>query len=271
MDEWPRVTDLPRPSSDTRRPESRLDAERPQYVRIGDLLRDRIRAGKYPVGALLPTEGELCEEFSISRHTVRDALRRLIEAGLIQRRQGSGSRVLATEPHQNYVHAMRSLDQLFQYASDTRFIIGSMKMAQPGRSFFPGMDEFSGQDWLIISGLRLEADADLPICQSTVLVNGRFAEIADTLATYRGAIYQLIEERFGIEVSVVVQDITVTQMPADAASALGEKPRTTAVRVARRYLDAAGTTLLASVNFHPADRFSYSMQLKRDDRRGVSV
>ena len=59
--------------------------ERPQYVRISALLRDRIVSGAYGVGALLPTEGDLCKEFKISRHTVRDALRLLTDRGLISR------------------------------------------------------------------------------------------------------------------------------------------------------------------------------------------
>ncbi len=83
-------------------------------MRIDDLLRDRISIGQYSVDSLRPAEGEFCEEFTISRHTVREALRRLSDPGLIQRRQGSGSRVLMAEPHKNFVQSIRSLDLLFQ-------------------------------------------------------------------------------------------------------------------------------------------------------------
>ncbi len=256
--------------------------DRPQYIRIGDVLRERIRTGHYPVDALMPTEGELCGEFSSSRHTVREALRRLTDAGLIARRQGSGSRVLASEPHQNYVHAMRSLDQLFQYASDTRFVIDEIGIAVPepglltdgaGGALPDGGDGSSPapepvqRPWLIVSGLRMERDEDIPICHSVVLLNDRFAEVADDLRHHKGALYRLIEERFGVEVARVVQDITVAPMPPDAARALGAKPKVLAARVARRYLDAGGTVLIASVNHHPAERFSYSMELKRDATR----
>jgi GntR family transcriptional regulator len=237
--------------------------ERPQYVQIGDRLRDRIAQGDYAVGTLLPTESELCEEFSISRHTIREALRRLTDTGLIQRRQGSGSRVLAAVQNQNYVHSMRSLDQLFQYATDTRFVIQGMTVSVPDPNMFP-MIGVDGGEWLIVRGLRLERDEDIPICSSTVLVNIAYAAISDDLATGVGAIYRQIEDRFGIEVSEVVQDIRVTAMPASAAKALGKTKADVGVQVGRRYLGADGTLILVSINHHPTDSFAYTMRLRRE-------
>jgi DNA-binding GntR family transcriptional regulator len=249
--------------------------ERPHYIRIGDLLRDRIRDNTYPVGSLMPTEGELCAEFTISRYTVREALRRLIDAGLIERKQGSGSRVVAQQQHQNYVHQMRSLNQLFQYATDTRFIIGSMQHATPTRGEFPEIDGIDkgtpAAPWLIINGLRLESEQDVPICYSTILVNNAFEAISVELKKSSGAIYRKIEERFGVEVSEVIQDMTVVPLPTDAAKSLEKKPKTIAARISRRYLDRDGMIILASINYHPAERFYYSMQLKREGRRGNGV
>lgn len=242
--------------------------DRPHYIRIGDILNARIKAGAYAVGTLLPTEGELCEEFSISRHTVREALRRLTDTGLIERRQGSGSRVLAREPHQNYVHSMRSLNQLFQYASDTRFIISSIRQEQPDRDQFPDLDSDIARPWTILRGLRMERDEDIAICDSIVLIHADYADIAGDLGQHVTAIYKQIEDRFDVKVAEVVQDIDVVPIPAAAARVLGEKPGGLGVRVRRRYLDAAGAAMLASVNFHPVARFSYSMHLRRDGRGG---
>ena len=234
-----------------------------QYMRIGNKLRDRICSGHYLVGSTLPTECELCKEFTTSRHTVREALRVLTDAGLIERRQGSGSRVLSAAPSQRYIHDMRSLDQLFQYASDTRFVINKIKFAIPEN---PILTEVGGDivEWLTVEGLRLERDADIPICFSTVLVNKNYASIAADLQTGSGAVYSQIEDKFGIKVSQVVQDITITKMPQRAAVLLDETASDVAVQVRRRYLGADGTIVLASVNLHPADRFSYTMQLRRE-------
>jgi GntR family transcriptional regulator len=245
------------------------DDDRPRYVVVGDLLRARVENGLYPLGTLLPTESELCAEFGISRHTVREALRRVADDGLIQRRQGSGSLVVATRAHQSYVHSMRSLNELFQYAADTRFRVRSVRMAVPGMDHFADLGDSADHEWLCAEGLRLEQDGNVAICFSLVFINRDFAAIADDLPGLSGAIYRHVEERFGIEVALVDQDITIGTIPAQAAQALGQKPKSWAVRVVRRYLDAEGRLLLASVNTHPADRFSYSMRLRREGPKGT--
>src|SRR5690242_19733458 len=53
--------------------------------------------GTLPPGALLPPERELAERHDVNRTTLRQALGRLERSGLIETRQGSGSRVRALE------------------------------------------------------------------------------------------------------------------------------------------------------------------------------
>lgn len=242
--------------------------DRPRYAIIADELRGQIEAGAFPLGNFLPTESELCEIFGASRHTVREALRRLTEAGMIQRRQGSGSQVTAVRAHAAYVHSMRSLNELFQYAADTRFRIGSVRVAVPGPLHRADLGDAAGEDWLMAEGLRLERDEEVPICFSHLFINRAFAAIADDLPGLSGAIYRHIEQRFGVEVALVEQEIRVTPVPRAGAAALGVKPNALAVRVLRRYLGPDEGVMLVSVNHHPADRFYYSMRLRRGTGMG---
>jgi len=94
-----------------------------------------------------------------------------------------------------------------------------------------------------------------------------FAGIGAELRSRKGAIYLLIETRFGVNIADVEQAITAHPIPPAAARALGLSRKDWAVRVVRRYRDATGTLLLASVNDHPAERFSYTMHLRQEERR----
>jgi GntR family transcriptional regulator, transcriptional repressor for pyruvate dehydrogenase complex len=57
---------------------------------VTDALARRILGGQYGPDERLPTERDLALEFEVSRHTVREALKRLQARGLVRIRQGSG-------------------------------------------------------------------------------------------------------------------------------------------------------------------------------------
>ena len=63
------------------------------YEDVADRILERVRAGTWPAGSRLPAEGELAEEFDVSRSTVRAAVRSLRIAGVLQPRNGSGTYV----------------------------------------------------------------------------------------------------------------------------------------------------------------------------------
>lgn len=62
----------------------------PIYLSIAQDLRDSIENHIHRPGLALPSERELMERFSVSRVTIRRALKELVGEGLIESRQGSG-------------------------------------------------------------------------------------------------------------------------------------------------------------------------------------
>jgi len=63
-------------------------------VRVLEALGQRIVSGHYPVGANLPTEAQLCDEFGVSRTAMREAIKMLSAKGLVESRQRAGTRIL---------------------------------------------------------------------------------------------------------------------------------------------------------------------------------
>lgn len=61
--------------------------------RLRDELLEEITSSQLQPGTKLPSEGQLAKRFNVSRATVRDAVRALVEAGYVTRRRGSGSYV----------------------------------------------------------------------------------------------------------------------------------------------------------------------------------
>lgn len=83
----------------------------PMYLRIAQDVRDSIAAGTYRPGLALPSERELMEQFSVSRVTIRRALKELVKETLIESRQGSGY-IVRTATHLNQpLHRVTSFSE----------------------------------------------------------------------------------------------------------------------------------------------------------------
>jgi len=61
------------------------------YARVKAWLKDGLSRGRWPAGALMPSEAELVQRFGVSRMTVGRALRELQAEGLVRRSQGVGT------------------------------------------------------------------------------------------------------------------------------------------------------------------------------------
>ncbi len=63
----------------------------PYYEQIRQEVERRIKLGKYPPNSALPTEKDLAAEFGVNRLTIRQALEKLKQSGIIESRKGSGT------------------------------------------------------------------------------------------------------------------------------------------------------------------------------------
>ncbi len=64
-----------------------------RVAQVVDYLEQQIFSGEYKPGDMLPAERELSSDLKVSRSVVREALGKLDSLGLVERRQGSGTRV----------------------------------------------------------------------------------------------------------------------------------------------------------------------------------
>lgn len=64
-------------------------------AQVTEQLRAEVHSGRWPIGSRIPTEPELTALTGTGRNTVREAVQALVHAGMLQRRQGSGTYVVA--------------------------------------------------------------------------------------------------------------------------------------------------------------------------------
>jgi GntR family transcriptional regulator len=68
-----------------------LSSPVPKYYQLKEIIRDMVEKDELEEGQLVPSERELCERYSISRMTARQAVMELVNEGILYREQGRGT------------------------------------------------------------------------------------------------------------------------------------------------------------------------------------
>lgn len=240
-----------------------VDSADPLYLQIARALKEEIVAGVYPVGSQLPTEDELRERFSVSRYTVREALRRLREDNLVSSRQGAGTVVVPRHTAGEYAHDIMSINDLVSWSLGKRFAIETMEMVSIDEKLASRTGLASGDEWLAVLGFGLEEGVTVPVCWAEYYIHRDFAAVGRLLPRHTGPIFPLIEDLFGQRIVEVHQEIAATLIGAALAGPLKVKTGTAALEVRRTYTMTHGGIAQVTISTHPASRFRHSMTMRR--------
>ena len=128
----------------------RIEPVQTRSEQVADQLRDRIAAGEFPVGSLIPTEKDLAEETGVSRNSVREAVRALVHAGMLASRAGSLRRDAAVD--RTLVDAVRAgcADPDPEVRASAASALGALARPEDLESALP-----------VLTGMVMDVDADL--------------------------------------------------------------------------------------------------------------
>ncbi len=234
-----------------------------RYEQIAKTLGERIASGALAVGDSLPTEAALCKTYDVSRYTAREALRQLRDAGLITRRPRAGSKVTAATANAAFTLPVSSAEDLFRYASDTRFVIRKRERIKASGADLAVLECRRGQEWIKLTGVRRKPGIATPVCLITVYLHNALAGLEKRIPRSAGVIYPQVEKALGVRIAWIGQKIEAVPLGAQEAALLRTRS-TCGLRVRRYYYDATERLLEVSDSLHAAGKFTYEMRLRRD-------
>lgn len=249
------------PESDAQAPSGPADAA----PSLAQDLAEGIASGRFAVGSLLPTEFELCDRYGVSRYAVRKALDELQALGLISRRKNVGTRVEAARPQPGFTQAIATVDELAQFGAEHVRVVREVKEVVADRALARALGCEGGTRWLRISSLRMEGGRNpRPLCWTDVYVDPRYADIGKLVRRAPDELVSsLIERRYGRAIQRIRQQIKGICLSKPLAAELQAEAGAAALQVVRHYLDSADEVFEISVSTHPADRFTFAMELSR--------
>jgi DNA-binding GntR family transcriptional regulator len=211
-------------------------------------LRKLILTGAFPAGSRLPNEPDLCEQYNVSRITLREAVQGLVQEGYLVRRQGSGTYVTRRPTLQN------SLDQNFSYTDYLRHAgiragkkILSAKTVAADAATAEALSLEPGARVVEIRRLRT-ADGK-PAVYSIDAIPADIVNLAEDRRALRGSLYRLLAER-GHPVDHGEAIVAPAVAEGELAELLDVKPNALLQHLEQVDYDAADRQVMYSLEWH---------------------
>ena len=119
----------------------------PLYKSIAKELMQKIEDHTYPRGELLPTEAKLSTLFHVSRVTIRQAMKLLVDEGYVSKTQGSGTRVIYSQ----HLKALERSSKIIPFSQEMAMIgkqssakIHTLELIQASRQLAQELDLAEG-------------------------------------------------------------------------------------------------------------------------------
>lgn len=170
----------------------------PLYLQLKDILASQIADGLLQPGDALPSERQLCEEFNISRSTVREALRELSDQGLIHTVSGRGAFVAT---HQFDLTVRVSLagftgDVRREGMSPSSRLLNAGLIASPSPAILEAMRLQTGDKVVRVERLRLVND--IPLALHVIYLNHRLCPQILQHNLAEESVFQLLCREYGL-------------------------------------------------------------------------
>lgn len=215
---------------------------------VRDGIRRAIASGEYPPGSRLLNEDGLARRFRVSRATVREAVRGLVEEGYVVRHQGSGTYVTRRPILTN------TLDRNFSYTSylESRGVRAGKQLLE---ARVVGADTTVAERLQLAPGhpvvelRRTRTADDRPVVYSVDRIPADIADLDRDGAALGGSLYELLA-RLGHLVGHAEATLLPVAARGEIAAALGVSEGTLLQYIEQVDVDEAGRRVMYSQEWH---------------------
>ena len=223
----------------------------PLYYKLSRILRERISNGEYPPGAKIPTEPKLCEEFGISRVTVRQAVEILENRGYVERQQGRGTFVRKWGTS-GFGWRFSGVRDLLYLTEDTWLELISKRKIKASKRIADDLDVPQGQPVYVFKGIKHMINDKSRALYRAYTSESIGREIS--IKPIKSQLLYLQVEKISREpIKSVKQSIYATLAGGKNAEELGVQPGSPLLVVNRIFRSETERPLLLTFNHYPGE------------------
>lgn len=183
------------------------DHPKPLHSQLTEIIKERIQKGVYPAKSRLPSEREICEEFGVSRTTVREMIRQLKRESLITVQAGRGAYVRV--PYRDIsVHISLdgfSSDLSRAGKSPSSKLLGLEVVSQPSEYLREVMRLELHDELVKIERLRL--DNSVPLAIHTAWLNHKFCPQILTNNLAQVSLFSILKDFYHLKIEKATQNV----------------------------------------------------------------
>lgn len=231
-------------------------SKNPMYRQIAEKLQAEILSGILSPGDALPSEAQLGERFSVSRVTVRQALKALTDQGIIESIRGSGSYV-RQEPVNYDVFKLTSFyEKLPEPRVDTHSEVLVFEVVRSDERISKALQLTIGALVYYVKRVRFIKQKPV-ILEETWMPLELFPDLS--YPVMQGSKYDYIENTKKLVIDHSEQEILAVLPPDDAVDALGlDRQKPIIEKISRGFL-LDGTVFEYSRNFFKSDDYKFTI------------
>lgn len=232
----------------------------PLYHQIYLHLRHLIVTNKLTPSEMLPTEMELTEFFSVGRHTIREALSKLVDDGFIERYSGRGTFVRAFENRERFY-----LDRSFSHQITALGMVAHSKVLEKFTGIIDNNSPVSLQKKMGVPFLqltRIRYGNDIPLgVQTAILLIDRCPDIQQYDFS-KESLYNILSSIYHLKIAEIHNEISASIATEKQSSLLDiEIGEPILIEKTVTYL-ADGEPIEATNCFYRSDKYNYNIRYK---------
>ena len=231
----------------------------PLYYQLKSYIQNQISSGAWKPGGQIPSEAELCQEFQISRTTIRQAIGELVTQGKLKRTQGRGTFV-------TQYNIEKPLFFLTGFSQDMKLRslkpnskVLKFETIPPSAHMTQNLNLRENEPVILLRRLRLADDQLMAIDNCFLPFNRFFALLHENLE--ENSLYDLLAKKFETIPVRSIRSIESIGCPPAEAELLEVKVGFPILYIVGTNYDQNNQPFEHSESYYRGDRFTFNVEI----------
>jgi GntR family transcriptional regulator len=228
----------------------------PLYHQVEIDLKMLIQSGALAPDYLLPPETELATLYGVGRQTVRMALSRLVNSGMIARQAGRGTFILPQADRKNFYLDQSFTRQMIEMGMTTHAVVLHASLGVIGQSAPKVLRQYHGAPCYNLARLRYGNDEPIGLQYSTIRTERCLG--IETHDFARESLYDVLARRFQLAITRIRHTVTALTADDTQAELLDMLVGDTLLQVNTTAYLEDDDVIEANISYYRTDKYEFS-------------